>query len=252
MKAILAAALLLVPPAEAREASWKELEPGMDLARFEDVTVLRVDPARWELKLACTTGRDPKANRTPRAWAEQEGFAAAANAGMFATDYLTHIGFLGCGDDVQSSRVNQYQSAAAFSPKRKGLPPFRIFDLDVTPLADVQKDYACVAQNLRLVKRPGENRWKPQERRWSESALGEDAEGRILFIHAREPRTAHGLNELLLELPIGLVAAQHLEGGPEAQLFVRAGGTTLELAGSREGGSGWPIPNVLGVVKRGR
>ncbi len=68
----------------------------------------------------------------------------------------------------------------------------------------------------------------------------------------------YGLNEELLELGIGLVTAQYLQGGPEAQLFLRAGSDTLELFGSYEtffwenddNQNAWPIPNVIGVRPR--
>jgi hypothetical protein len=68
----------------------------------------------------------------------------------------------------------------------------------------------------------------------------------------------HDLNNELLGLDIGLVSAQHLEGGPQAQLYINTGETELELSGShgtsfRDDGSiasAWPIPNVLGVRPR--
>ncbi|HEY6946849.1 MAG TPA: hypothetical protein VI431_17050, partial [Candidatus Acidoferrum sp.] len=57
---------------------------------------------------------------------------------------------------------------------------------------------------------------------------------------------------------IGLVAAQHLEGGPEAQLYVHVGATELEMVGSYEtaftendaNSAAWPVPNILGVRPR--
>ena len=65
----------------------------------------------------------------------------------------------------------------------------------------------------------------------------------------------HDFNQALLSLGIGLVAAQHLEGGPKAQLFIRVGDVEYEMFGSYEtsfreydGNSvPWPVPNVLGV-----
>ena len=120
--------------------------------------------------------------------------------------------------------------------------------------------YRRVVQNLRMVKRPGENRWSSQERRWSEAALGEDREGRALLIFCGAPLPLDRLIEALLALPLGLVAAQHLEGGTQAQLFVAAGGQTIELVGGYEGvfsraeanRPAWPIPNVIGVRARRR
>lgn len=68
----------------------------------------------------------------------------------------------------------------------------------------------------------------------------------------------HDLNQKLLAAGIGLVAAQHLEGGPEAQLYVHAGKFELEMFGSYEtsfmendaNAKPWPIPNVIGVRAR--
>jgi len=93
---------------------------------------------------------------------------------------------------------------------------------------------------------------------WSEAALGEDDAGRILFIFSRAPFSMHDLNRELLAAGIGLVAAQHLEGGPEAQLYVHAGSTELEMFGSYEtsfvendkNSIAWPVPNILGVRPR--
>jgi hypothetical protein len=110
----------------------------------------------------------------------------------------------------------------AFAPKRAGIPAFRIFDLDCTPMDTVQTRYRGVVQNLRLIERPGENRWSRQEKRWSEMALAEDEAGRILLVFSRSPYRMHVFNRVLLGLPIGVVA-QHLESGPEASLAVTLG-----------------------------
>jgi hypothetical protein len=240
----------------------------MDLAEFNvglpaavgdsSVVVLRVDPSRWDLRLCCATEEVDGRRMTAEQWCEQLGLVAAINAGMFATDYRTHVGYLRSGTHVNSATVNQYRSVAAFDPVDAGTPAFRIYDLDDegSSLDAINEAYDSVVQNLRLIKRPGSNRWEQQEKRWSEAALGEDEQGRALLIFCRSPYSMHDLNSALLELPLGLVAAQHLEGGPEAQLFVRTGDSRIELVGSYESGfsesndnrAAWPIPNVIGVA----
>jgi hypothetical protein len=68
----------------------------------------------------------------------------------------------------------------------------------------------------------------------------------------------HHFNAFILGLPLGIVRAMHVEGGPEASLSIRAPGLSLDLSGSYETGfnenddnSGqWPIPNVIGVVAK--
>jgi hypothetical protein len=161
-------------------------------------------------------------------------------------------------DHVYTRHVNKYQSIAAFDPRDgKDVPRFRIFDLDApgVTMQSIRQDYDSALQNMRLVKRPGSNQWTQQTRKWSEAALGEDDAGRILFIFPRSPFSMHDLNQELLAAGIGLVAAQHLEGGPEAQLYVHASGFELEMFGSYEtsfkendtNSIPWPVPNVLGV-----
>jgi len=253
--------------------TWTVLAPGMELATFglppsrdsDDtrLVVVRVDPCEWEFRFLCVGAPSGRPAASAREWAEREGLAAAINAGMYATDGTTHIGYLRCDGHTCNAAGNRYQSVAAFAPHSAEHPAFRIFDLDAEPperlaLDEIRERYACLAQNLRLIKRPGENRWSSQARAWSEAALGEDACGRALLIFCRAPLEMHEFNRLLLSLPIDLVAAQHLEGGPEAQLYLRVGDFEAEWVGSSASGllpsdakqMAWPIPNVLGVVRR--
>ena len=252
-------------------SGWHLLSPGMDLKYLAvtrpnapagaKITVLRIDAHLWELELIGTSSTGESAGHTAREWCEANKLTAAINAGMFKTDGATHVGFMRFREHVNNGKLNDYQSVAAFDARDPSLlPPFRIFDLDgpgVT-LQSILKDYSSAVQNLRLIKRPGSNQWGQQGRMWSEAALGEDSSGRVLFIFSRQPFSMHDLNQELLSAGIDLVAAQHLEGGPEAQLYLRVGETQVETFGSYEtsfkendlNAKPWPIPNVLGVRPR--
>ena len=256
----------------SRAASdWKTLAPGMDykyvLAKTPSavggsrIFILRMDPNLWQLEPISATQNGESSGHTARQWSQKHNFSAAINAGMFATDIKTHLGYMGSSAHVNNSRVNAYQSVAAFDPRDpKSSPQFRIFDLDSPDVnfAEIQKNYSSAIQNLRLIKRPGTNQWAQQTRLWSEAALGEDDAGRILFIYSRSPFSMHDLNAELLNAGIGLVAAQHLEGGPEAQLYLHVGSVEMELYGSYEtsfkendsNSAAWPVPNILGVRPR--
>ncbi len=254
-------------------AGWRTLDTGLDLGEFRStlrtvagdsmVVVLRIDPAVWKLRVLCAGvagAAGVSGNLTAKQWCQREGLSAAINAGMFSSDYHAHIGYLRSGKHINCPSSNQYRSVAAFCPRREGIPRFRIFDLDQPggSIAALNADYDCVVQNLRLIKRPSLNCWSPQENRWSEAALGEDTQGRVLFVFSRSPYSMHDFNVVLTGLPIGLECAQHLEGGPEAQLYLRTAAFELEVVGSYETGfrqddsnqSAWPIPNVLGIVRR--
>lgn len=247
---------------------WQELEAGLEFGKFKvehasvagdsTITILRIDPQIWKLKIFCASQEENSDNHTPIEWCEKYGLVTAINAGMFNQDFKTHTGFLKAGTHLNNPKSNHYLSAVAFSPKRTGLPLFRIYDLEDIEIDQLKKDYEYVTQNLRLIKRPCENRWSQQPKMWSEAALGEDSQGRVLFIFCRSPYTMHDFNEILLSLPIDLVCAQHLEGGPEAQLYLKDGGTKLELVGSFETSfnendnnkKAWRVPNVIGILKR--
>jgi hypothetical protein len=261
---------LLSLRAVSAASDWKSLAAGMDLKYVtakkpspvgdSRIVVLRIDPNLWQLEAVGISQTGESAGHTARAWSHGHKFSAAINAGMFATDYKTHLGYMGSAAHVNNSKVNAYQSIAAFDSRDSQSPPFRIFDLDApgTHLQDIQKNYSSAVQNLRLVKRAGLNQWSQQDRKWSEAALGEDDAGRILFIYSRSPFSMHDLNVELLGAGIGLVTAQHLEGGPEAQLYLHVGSVEMELYGSYEtsfkendsNSAAWPVPNILGVRPR--
>jgi len=225
------------------------------------IFILRIDPALWQLEAVGISQTADSSGHTAREWSQSRKFSAAINAGMFATDFKTHLGYMGSGAHVNNGKVNAYQSVAAFDPRdAKGSPRFRVFDLDASGVSfsEIQKNYSSAIQNLRLIKRPGTNQWSQQDRKWSEAALGEDNAGRVLFIYSRSPFSMHDLNNELLAAGIGIVAAQHLEGGPEAQLYLHVGSTEMEMYGSYEtsfrendsNSAAWPIPNILGVRPR--
>ena len=261
---------LLITSSGTASDKWQPLAPGMELGLFKTsqpnklgdskITVLRIDPNLWELEFVGLTRNGGIGKRTAKQWSKVHQLAASINAGMFGTDGKTHVGYLRYRDHLNNDNVNKYQSVAAFDPRRDGLPRFRIFDLDSpgVTLKTIQRDYASTIQNLRLIKRPKQNRWSQQEKMWSEAALGEDESGRILFIFCRSPFKMHDFNQELLNLSINIVCAQHLEGGPEAQLYVDVGDVEIELFGSyetafRENGNNntpWPVPNVIGVRPR--
>ena len=179
---------------------------------------------------------------------------------MFHTDHATHVGYMKNAEEVNQPDLHpDYFSVAAFAPRAAGSPPFRIFDTDEVDFQiGILPEYGAVVQNLRLIKRPGENRWSQQPKQWSEAALGEDRDGKVLMIFCRSPYSMHDLNDLLLGLPIDLVAAQHLEGGPEASLSLKRGEMAIALMGSYETGFNendendrfWKLPNVIGIAEK--
>ncbi len=235
---------------------WQELETGLEIAHFDsrtrafaedgDLTVLRVEPRIFSLKIL-RTGRDPEAPTLNVAqWCEEFDLVAAINAGMYQADHRTHVGFCKTAGKVVNGFANDYLSAAAFGPVDPADPPFRIFDLDETPMDEVLRRYQNVVQNLRLVKRSSENRWQPASDQWREAALAEDSLGRALLISCRTAWSMHEFNEILLALPLKVVAAQHLEGRSQARFWVAH---PQYEAGPEALAPGPDLPNIIGVAR---
>lgn len=222
------------------------------------ITIIRINPKLYTLKLL--TSDELKENGlSAKDWVQKYSLICAINAGMFQTDYKSNVGYMKNFEDINNSGIrSDYYSVAAFNPINQDMPEFRIYDIDDVEMKTIINNYNTVIQNLRLIKRPGENRWSQQPKIWSEVALGEDKDGNSLFIFCRSPYSMHDLNNILLELPIDIICAQHLEGGPEASLYLSWNGYNLDKFGSYETGFNqndnnvefWSIPNVIGVIKK--
>jgi hypothetical protein len=270
-KLIIVINLIILSVKSLQPDNWKVLTSGIEIQNLglrkyngtndPEIIIVRIDPNLWELTFEGISQSGDDSIRTAKEWCKNKNLTAAINAGMFSSDYKTHTGYLKYKDHINSKNINNYQSVMAFNPhKDKNIPLFHIFDLDTpgTTIESIKTKYNSVIQNLRLIKKPGINVWNKQERMWSEAAIGEDKNGRILFIFSRSPFSMHDLNDVLLKSEIGIVAAQHLEGGPEAQIYLKIGDFELDLCGSYETSFNennnnnipWEIPNIIGIRQR--
>lgn len=256
------------PGARVGEAEWRRLEPGLDLGTFEiprrsdagdsRVCVLRVDPARFELRLLNASAPGQGERLTAREWCLREGLVAAINASMYQKDRRTSVSLMRTRSHVNNPRLSKDRSVLAFDPLEPGLPPARLLDRECDDFEALLPRYGALVQSIRMLSCRGVNVWQPQARRWSAAAIGSDRDGRVLLIHVRTPISVHDLIEVLRALPIGLERALYAEGGPEAQLYVRSGTDELEFLGSRtagepegaDGSAARPLPNVVGVARR--
>lgn len=251
--------------APAPSVTWRGLGAGVEYAAISvngkpDVGdgvlhVVRVDPTRARLR-PLTVSRIGGDLRTARQWSQEFKLTAVINAGMYEQDFSTHTGFYRLDKHVNSAAwVKNYQAVLVIGPRRPDLPAATILDAAPGDGASAYEHYETVNQNLRLIRGPGVNVWKQNDKRWSEAAVALDGQGRVLFLFTRSPLSMHDFNDSLLNLPLGVVRAMHVEGGPEASLSVHGNGVDLDLSGSFETGFNendgnkkqWPLPNVLGV-----
>jgi hypothetical protein len=265
---LIVAALLILSalvPARGDDLSWRLIQPGAQFASIavkgpsdqsNRLYVVRIDPARAKLTVALASEAKTKAH-TAAEWCRTSNLAMAINLGMFQNDGQSNVGYLRHGSHVNNPRWNAYNSVLALNPSGASDPQPLWLDRDQTKGVQQLSRYEIVVQNLRLIAKDRRNVWSTSDKRWSEAAVAIDSAGRVLFLFSRAPYTMRELNDLLLKLPLAIVAAMHVEGGPEASLSIHAAGIDLDLAGSYETGfwpndsnrKQWPIPNVLGVTR---
>ncbi len=249
------------------DSPWQRLEPRLELGVFAgppatvgdgQIWILRVDPARFELRLLGAWQTDDGKLRTAREWCSRSGAVAAINASMFKTDYRTSVSYMKTRSSINNPRFTKDKGVLAFDPLSGTVPPVQIIDRACQNLQAVAPRYGTLIQSIRMISCERTNTWAPSSRRWSTAGIGLDGKGRILFIHARSPWSVHDLVDGLLALPIDLRRAIYAEGGPEAQLYFKAGGREQERVGSFETGFheddlntwAWGVPNVVAIVPR--
>jgi len=249
---------------------WLKLAPGLDLGVFvgsektvrgdSKIRILRIDPQYYEFRLLNVSAIKNQELLSAKDWARRYGLVAAINPSMYQENNSSSVSLQRFRGHVNHSRLSKDRTLFAFDSLTPSVPKAQIIDRDCQDLQALDKEYGGMIQSIRMISCNRENVWEPQDKVWSATVIGSDEKGRILFIHVRTPFTMHGLVDMLLELPIGLQRAMYTEGGPEAQLYLDAGGHEFEFVGKYtdsegnigENGFAWPIPNVLGVVPIGK
>jgi hypothetical protein len=252
------------PPA----ASWQILEAGLELGTFQAprasiagdfvIRVLRIDPERLKLRLLNASAPGQSEPLTAKEWCSRNGLVAAINASMYRGDQKTGLSLMKTGTHTNNPVLSKDKAVLAFDRLVPDIPAVKIIDRECEDFETWKNRYGTLIQSIRMISCRGGNVWSRQPRIWSTAAIGIDKQGKALFIHVRSPYSTHDFINMLLELPIGLAWAMYVEGGPEAQLYVRGPGQEYEFLGSYETGffnendqndRAWPIPNVVGIAR---
>jgi hypothetical protein len=251
-----------------KQDRWRKLDDGLHVAEFaaprkshagnSKITVIRVDPERFAFRVFSAV-QDDSTNLTVRQWCERHALVGAINAGMYAKDYLTHVGYMKNDGQVLNRTVRKdYKAALLCDPIAPGIPSAQLVDFECQDFPLLAGRYRTAVQNLRMISCRRANVWSQQKRRWSTAALGMDSRGNLLLIFCQSPYSVHDLNDMLLELPLDLSRAMYLEGGAPASLYMSYNGTTIERHGLYETGGGegaglviaHQLPNVIGFARK--
>ena len=226
---------------------------GKDKDRIAAVTVLS-----GKLKLLAY-GRDSKEKMVVP---EQEGFLSRRlrryignhqylgliNASMFKKDYLTSVAYMRDGEYFNNKvHVEKYSGLFVFNPKDSNLKPFDIIEKPLAPKwQSLIENYNTVIENYRTISN-GKNLWTSNKRHKFMFQLGINNKDQLVLIsyESRVGRSVKEFNEKVLELPLGIVSAVYLDGGPHGILQVKQKGQLKEFGATKKAFS----PNFIVITK---
>lgn len=221
------------------------------------VTLVRVDPTRYELRLltAAAHGGPRGADR----WLEDFGLAGVVNASMYLPN-LRSTGFMVDGARTNNGAVNpRFGGFFCFGAAHDSLPPVVVAGVDCPgfSLERLRRDYRVLVQDYRLLGCSGD----PVE--WNAGqvypgvALAVDEAGWAVFVHTTTPFRMREFSRWLARPELRLVGAVFAEGGSDSSLLVRVGEAELREVGRPLPGLAGrapfvAVPNVIGFAPRGR
>ncbi|MFP4416228.1 MAG: phosphodiester glycosidase family protein [Chitinivibrionales bacterium] len=259
--------LAFITPSETvfpSRGKWQEITSGVFMRRFEDrstdafrITAFRFDTSQFDLDLL-SAGNLDSTNLTTKEWCRRHNLVAAINAGMYAKDYSTHVGYMKQFNYVNNGRIRRdYKSVLVFNPKDSTDPRFRMLDMECDNVDSIRNHYQSVIQNIRMISCTGRNVWQQQKKKTSICSFAINNDGELMMIFSELPMSTHNFIKTCQDLPLNIDRMMYLEGGPPAGMYISKGNTGIELNGLYEHGKegatfsvSYPLPNVIGIRKR--
>ena len=256
---------------DPREASsrpdsvWQKLSDGLELGFFLSpqpsetgdsmVRVLRIDTARYQLRLLNASASKKGRPLSAKEWCHQNDLVAAINASMYQADLKASVSLMRTKSHINNPRLSKDMAVLAFDRNSSDVPRVKIIDRQCEDFKTWEKRYKTLIQSIRMISCKGKNVWAQQTQKWSTAAVAVDHTGRVLFIHVGSPYSTHDLINILKKLPLNIDRAMYVEGGPQAQLYINIGTHEYEFAGSYKleleknvnSLFSRPIPNVVGI-----
>ena len=249
LAAAVVAAMLLSRSAGAPR--FKTIHPGMEFALLRgepycrmglsEIAVLRLDPRLVRLRVHHYTQFDERLPLDILEWERRTGALAVFNAGQYYPDY-SYMGLLVSGGEAISPNLHAGFKAALVADPRSGGPGARVLDLDAHPIRADELPWREVAQSFMLFDDDGRIRVRNSGQVAYRTAVGEDAQGRVLVMATEGGYTLYELAGLLKTLPLGLRHAMSMDGGDEAALCIHAGDFLYASFGHRVSGGAVPNP----------
>lgn len=234
------------------------LEPGLEYGEFvsdggtKHITAVRINPENFDL-LLCSSLREDSQPRTLGEWGEKFNLSAAINASMYLPDGQKSTGYMRSGSYINNGRiVGRFGAFLTAEPDTPSLPRAAIIEKDDPDWKEKISHYRMVVQNYRMINSKRRILWSPGGPLYSISAIAQDGQGRILFLHSRDRVEAYVFAQQLLQLPLDVRTVMYVEGGSQAGLLIHSEALSRELQGRNAayfitGRLRVRLPNVIGA-----
>jgi hypothetical protein len=247
---------------------WQKLSDGLELGFFHSphpsesgdsmIRVLRIEPARYKLRLLNASASKNGGPLSAKEWCRQNGLVAAINASMYQADLKASVSLMRTKSHINNPRLSKDMTILAFDRHSTDVPRVKIIDRQCENFKTWGKKYKTLIQSIRMISCKGKNVWAPQTQRVSTAAIATDHLGRVLFIHVGSLYSTHDLINILKKLPLNIDRAMYVEGGSQAQLYINIGTHEHEFVGNYKieiednvnALFPRPIPNVVGISLR--
>lgn len=247
-----------------KQARWHKLADGLEFGDFPAtggdyrITALRIDPEFFDFVL-CNESLEGGGPVTLQEWVARKNLSAAINASMYLPDNRTSTGYMRAGEHVNNGRImERFGAFFVAGPRRPDIPRAAIIDRDDPAWREKLEDYEIVVQNYRMTNSNRKILWSAGGPLYAISAVAQDDQGRILFLHSRKPLEAYTFVQEVLHLPFDARTIMYVEGGGQAGMVVNHGGLKRDMSGLHApsllvtGNLRAALPNVLGIMPRAK
>ncbi len=216
-------------------SSWSTLASGLELRMMDGgdacrkgshrIAVVRFDPVRWKIDLFHES-EDGAGSADIDRWQQRTGAAVMFNAGQYTPDHVPMGLFVKGGRNLGTSPHRSWKGVLVAEPDdAETRPRATIIDLDHDTFDPDATPYRVAVQSFMLLDRHGRKRVRHSDWHANRTVVATDDEGRVLVVHTEGAYTLWDLADWLDRSALGVTQALSLDGGFEAQMCVRAGGT---------------------------
>lgn len=198
------------------------------------IVIVRAEPVRWRLDLfhySELPSENPDRAARPldiEGWQEATRAPVIFNATQYYPDRAPMGLFVKDGRNLGTRQLKAWKGLLVAEPDDTDLEPrVGILDLDFEPFSLDANPYRRVAQSFMVLDRNAKKRVRRSDWHANRTIVATDLRGRLIVLHTRGAYTLWELADWIAGSDLGVRHALSLDGGFEAQMCIRTGGTSF-------------------------